>query len=266
MTLLKTLRSQAKRDTVAAVDLGSNSFHMVVARNQHGRLQVVDRLKDMVRLAAGLTDDGGLEPEAQERALACLQRFGQRVRDLPRGSVRAVGTNTLRQASRSQHFLVEAEAALGHPIEIVSGVEEARLVYLGVANSVPEDGQRRLVVDIGGGSTELIVGERTEARLMESLHMGCVNMTARFLANGSMDKSTARRLEEAVLMELEPVQAQYRASGWQHAVGASGTIKAVQAVVQGQGWSDQGISRAALDKLRQAVLTAANVKRLRFPG
>ncbi len=265
MSLLKSLRAAPKdAGTVAAVDLGSNSFHMIVARHQHGSLQVVDRLKEMVRLAAGLDEAGGLAPEARERALACLQRFGQRIRDLPRGSVRAVGTNTLRQAGNEQRFLADAEDALGHPIEVVSGVEEARLVYLGVAHSIPEDGQRRLVVDIGGGSTELIVGERTEARLMESLHMGCVNMTDRFFPDGDIDKVALKRLEQAVLMELEPIQGRYRGAGWQHAVGASGTIKAVEAVVRETGWVEQGVSRDALEKLRQAILKAGHVKRLRF--
>nr|WP_309544971.1 hypothetical protein [Alkalilimnicola ehrlichii] len=137
---------------VAAVDLGSNSFHMLIGRDHHGQLQVLDRLKEPVRLAAGLTDDGRIAQDAEERALAALQRFGQRLRQFEAGTVRAVGTNTLRRARHSRGFLKRAEKALGHPIEVVSGFEEARLVYLGVAYSVADEGRRRLVVDIGGGA------------------------------------------------------------------------------------------------------------------
>src|SRR5690606_11850198 len=158
-------------DTFAAVDLGSNSFHMVVARYTDGRLQIIDRLKDMVRLASGLDEERNLGPEAMDRALKCLERFGQRVREIPRGNVRAVGTNTLRQARNRRAFLARAQQALGHPIEIIAGREEARLIYLGVARTVYGDTGQRLVVDIGGGSTELIIGAGLEPMCMESLYM-----------------------------------------------------------------------------------------------
>jgi exopolyphosphatase/guanosine-5'-triphosphate,3'-diphosphate pyrophosphatase len=159
-------------DVLAAVDLGSNSFHMVVARYSHGQLTIVDRLREMVRLAAGLDPQGRLSRDAVDRAMQCLERFGQRLRDMKAERVRVVGTNTLRQARRKGAFLDRAREALGHPIEIISGVEEARLIYLGVSNTTPSEGGRRLVVDIGGGSTELIIGEGLEARRLESLYMG----------------------------------------------------------------------------------------------
>jgi exopolyphosphatase/guanosine-5'-triphosphate,3'-diphosphate pyrophosphatase len=142
---------------LAAVDLGSNSFHMVVARHAHGQLVIVDRLREMVRLADGLTDDGGLDPVVQRRALACLERFGQRLREVQAGGVRVVGTNTLRKAKRARGFLARAEAALGHHIEIISGIEEARLIHLGVTLTLPRIAGRRLIIDIGGGSTECII-------------------------------------------------------------------------------------------------------------
>ena len=154
-------------DVIAAVDLGSNSFHMVVARYSHGQLIILDRLREMVRLGAGLDEQGRLTREATERALACLERFGQRLHDMKAESVRVVGTNTLRRARRKGAFLDRARDALGHPIEIISGIEEARLIYLGVAHTMPSEPGRRLVVDIGGGSTEVIIGEG-EARRRSS--------------------------------------------------------------------------------------------------
>ena len=137
---------------IAAIDLGSNSFHMIVARLHQGQLVVIDKLREMVRLGEGISDDGELKASVAQRAVDCLERFGQRLRDFPPGSVRAVGTNTLRNASQAGHFLIQAEQALGHPIDIITGVEEARLIYLGVSHGIAEDSSQRLVVDIGGGS------------------------------------------------------------------------------------------------------------------
>ena len=169
----------SSEETLAAVDLGSNSFHLIVAALRQGQLQVLDRLREPVRLGAGLDRDQQLHPEARARALACLERFGQRLRHLSARNVRVVGTNALRRARGTGDFLRQAEAAIGHSIEIISGVEEARLIYLGVSHSLPESGGQRLVVDIGGGSTELIIGEGYEAKYPESLYMGCVSFTER---------------------------------------------------------------------------------------
>ena len=169
--------TDAPSEFVAAIDLGSNSFHMVVGQEVGGRIRVVDRMKEMVRLAAGLNADNELEPDAAERALGALRRFGQRLRDVPPGSVRAVGTNTLRKAHNSDAFLQQAETALGHPIEIIAGREEARIIYLGVAHNSADVAEQRLVIDIGGGSTEFIIGRRFTPLMMESLYMGCVGMS-----------------------------------------------------------------------------------------
>ena len=169
-------------ESVAAVDLGSNSFHMVVAQLSHGQLQVIDRLRDRVALAEGLDEERNLSGQAVERAIACLERFGQRLRGMPTGAVRAVGTNTLRRARNARAFLARAEQALGFPIEVIPGLEEARLIYLGVAHSRADDSQRRLVVDIGGGSTEIILGEGADTIGADSLHMGCVSWSLRFFA------------------------------------------------------------------------------------
>ncbi len=252
-------------DTVAAVDLGSNSFHLIVARPRDGDLQTLDRLREMVRLASGLDEKNRLSDEARERALACLARFGQRLRTLPPGSVRIVGTNTLRKARGSDEFIAEAEALLGHPIEVIAGREEARLIYLGVSHSLAEANGRHLVVDIGGGSTELITGERFEPDEMESLYMGCVSYSRRFFDGGVVTAEAWARARTAALLELRGVRSLYR-RGWQDAVGASGTIKAVGAIANAMGWCEQGISREALDKLGAALVEAGHVDKLTLEG
>ena len=253
-------------EVVAAVDLGSNSFHMIVARIDKGHMQVTDRLKEMVRLGEGLGEDKRLDPQVAERALACLERFGQRLRGFPPGSVRAVGTNTLRQLAPDSDFLPRAEAALGHPIEVIAGREEARLIYLGVAHDLAAGTERRLVVDIGGGSTEIIVGLGFSPRLRESLHMGCVDMSRRHFADGRI---TARAMETAELtgaLEVRPVRELFRRAGWQTAVGSSGTIKSIAAVVAAEGWCEDGISAAALLRLREVLVETGRISAITLKG
>ncbi len=253
-------------DTLAAVDLGSNSFHMIVAREQGGQLRILDRLREPVRLAAGLREDHSLDPAVARRAVDCLARFGQRIRDLQPHNVRAVGTNTLRKAQAGGGFLREAQAALGHPIEIISGIEEARLIHLGVAHSLPDPGGRRLVVDIGGGSTELIIGEGYRPLMLESLYMGCVSMSRRFFADGSVTKAAMREAILAARLELQPVQRAYREAGWSQATGSSGTIRAVRDIVLETGWSDNGITADALKRLRASLVEAGHTDRIAFEG
>jgi exopolyphosphatase/guanosine-5'-triphosphate,3'-diphosphate pyrophosphatase len=214
-------------DVLAAVDLGSNSFHLVVAQYRNGQLLVIDRLREPVQLAAGLDDDGRLDKEAANRALACLKRFGQRISDMHASAVRVVGTSALRRARGKGAFLSRARDALGHPVEIVAGREEARLIYAGVSQSLPAEGGNRLVVDIGGGSTELIVGRGREPLELESVNLGCVVMSQRHFTDG---KLSAKRFERALLMaqqHLEPVQERFLKRGWEAAAGSSGTVRSV---------------------------------------
>lgn len=263
--LTLTVPDDTKTAPIAAVDLGSNSFHMIVARLHDGQLRVLDRLRDPVRLGAGLGPDLRLEPEVRKRALECLQRFGQRLRELGSESVRVVGTNTLRRA-RDADFLEQAQQALGHPIEVIAGVEEARLIYLGVAHSLAAAGGRRLVMDIGGGSTELIIGEGFTPLRMDSLYMGCVSLSERFFSDGRLSKSNFQAAELAAGLELEPIQERFRRLGWQQAAGASGTIRTVRDMVVEAGWSELGITAQALRKLRKALLDAGQVDKLKFKG
>lgn len=250
--------------SVAAVDLGSNSFHMLIANLRDGQLSTQDRIREMVRLGAGLTKSGRLTDTAQERALACLERFGQRVKNLPPGSVRAVGTKTLRTTSDAETFLAKAEQALGHPIEIISGIEEARLIYLGVAHSLAFDDRQRLVMDIGGGSTEYILGKGMLSHYKESLDMGCVSMTNRFFPDGKVSAKAFNRAVLAAQQELEPFALQLQQNRWQEAIGASGTLRAVQKIVLSSGWSNHGITPSALKKLADAVINAGHVDKLRL--
>ena len=253
-------------DVIAAVDLGSNSFHMVVARYSHGQLTILDRLREAVRLGAGLDDQGRLQREAVDTALACLERFGQRLRDMKAESVRVVGTNTLRKARRKGAFLDRARAALGHPIEVISGIEEARLIYLGVARTMPSEPGRRLVADIGGGSTEIIIGEGVHAKKLESLYMGCVSMSARCFGDGEITEKRMKRARIAARLELEPVQATFKTYGWDHAVGSSGTIRAVGDVLRARNSADATITAGAVESLIEHAIRAGSLSRLRMAG
>ena len=252
--------------TLAAVDLGSNSFHLIVAQVTDQDVRLQDRLKEMVRLGAGLDDDGNLSQDAQDRALACLERFGQRLRNIPDENVRIVGTNTLRKAKNSQQFIAAAEEALGHSVEVISGIEEARLIFLGVAHSLAENGFRRLVIDIGGGSTEAIIGQKFKPEKMTSLYMGCVSMSRQFFADGYITKERLQQADTAARLELEGIAHQYIKAGWDQAVGASGSVRSIAKVVLAQEWSDQGITRKSLKQLRKALLNAGHIDKINLTG
>jgi len=253
-------------ESYAAVDLGSNSFHMIVANLVDGRLQIIDRMKEMVRLAAGLNDQQELSEESVQQALECLQRFGQRIGEIPHVNVRAVGTNTLRQARNSADFLSQAHSALGHPIEIIAGREEARLVYSGVAHSLYDEVNKRLVVDIGGGSTEVIIGRGFDAYYTESLYMGCVNVGQRFFEDGKIKAKKMRKAVLFAMQELESIEAPYKKMGWDHALGSSGTIMTIQDVVQAQGWCDSGITASALARLIESLIAIGDSALINFAG
>ena len=251
---------------LAAVDLGSNSFRLQVARVEEDHIYPLDSLKETVRLGAGLGADNMIDQETCERALACLNRFGERLRGLPRNAVRVVGTNTFRVAKNAQEFIQQAEAALGFPIEIIAGREEARLIYIGVSHGMPELNEKRLVVDIGGGSTELIIGTGQQPQQMESLYMGCVSYSQRFFKNGKINKNNMRDADLAARAELQSVRGKYSTEHWQHAVGSSGTAKALAEVMQLNGFSENGITAKGLDKLRDIMLSVGDSNKLQLAG
>ncbi|KAB8318192.1 exopolyphosphatase [Tolypothrix campylonemoides VB511288] len=254
-------------DLLAAVDLGSNSFHMVVARYVLGQLRIVDRLRETVRLAEGLDESGGLASPARQRALECLARFGQRIRDVPPQRVRAIATNTVRRLAAPQQFLVPAEDALGHAIEVVSGREEARLIYLGIAHAQPsKPGQRRLVIDIGGGSTECIIGSGFEAIERESLQLGCVATTRRFFGGGKISRKRWNAALLEVTAEFQQFAGAYRALGWSEALGSSGTNKAIGEICAAMKLTKGAVTDEALVVVRERLLQAERIEDIDLPS
>ncbi len=253
-------------ETLAAIDLGSNSFHLQVGRVEGEQLFYLDAIKEPVRLAAGLTASKHLDAVSQKRALTCLSRFGERLQGMPAGAVRAVGTSALRVAKNAPEFLDKARAALGFEIEIVAGREEARLIYLGVSHSLPLTQAPRLVVDIGGGSTECIIGHGYEPKDRESLRMGCVVFSKQFFPKGVVDKLAMKEAETAARVETQVVAAQFRAGAWEEAVGSSGTAKALGEICRLNGFSDGAITLDGLKWLRERLIKAGNVSQLDVAG
>lgn len=244
-------------DTFAALDLGSNSFHLLVARDQNGSIQVLDRHREMTRLAAGLESTGSLSQERIDLALASLRRISQRIRSLPQHNVRIVGTNALRQASNRDAFISQAEAILGHNIDVISGREEGRLIYAAVAQSIESRADLRLVIDIGGGSTELIAGHRFEPHLSESIQIGCISMTERWFKEGKLSTSRMTNAVQDMQLELEVVEHSFRTHGWELAVGSSGTMLAIQnAIAQ---FSSDGITKSTLKELSRRLVCFGHI-------
>lgn len=250
---------------LAAVDLGSNSFRLQIARVEGDQFYMLDALRESVRLAAGLTADDYLDVPAQERALKALSRFSERLRGLPPESVRAVGTNSLRVAKNAADFIPQAELALGFPIEVIAGREEARLIYMGVAHGLPPSPSNRLVMDIGGGSTEFIIGNGLNPIKLESLYMGCVSFSARFFADGKITKYNLKQAELAARSELQSIVADYRGQ-WSEALGSSGTARMLAEVLEQNGFSEGGITREGLEQLRAYILRVGDVQKLALPG
>ena len=240
---------------------------MIVGELRHGQIAVIDRMRETVRLSEGLDRHGSLTAAAQLRALECLSRFGQRLHELRASSVRTAGTSALRRASDSHAFCKDAEAALGHPIEVISGIEEARLVFHGVTQSLPPNDGMRLVLDIGGGSTELILGCNNRPSVLESLHMGCVGTTEKFFAGGRINRKAFDAARLAARLKLRSVVALFRDSAGPEAIGASGTIISTEAVAREIGVLESvDLTPGAVEKLIDRVLEFDNISELSLPG
>ena len=240
---------------------------MIVGELRHGQLAIIDRIRETVRLAEGLSKRGDLSDAARDRALHCLARFGQRLRDVHANNVRAAGTSTIRRAREDSSFMAEAEAALGHPIEVISGIEEARLIYKGVTHSLPANDGFRLVMDIGGGSTELILGEGTRPRALESLHLGCVSMTERFFGDGRLSRKAFDKARLSARLELRPIKAFFRGSQEVEAIGTSGTINSAAAVALELGVIESGdLTLAAVEELIERLLAFDRIMNIELRG
>ncbi len=239
---------------------------MIVGERRHGQLTVIDRIRETARLAEGLSDEGDLSPDARARALRCLSIFGERLRDMHAASVRAAGTSTIRRAREDTGFMAEAEAALGHPIEIISGIEEARLIYNGVMHSLPRNDGLRLVLDIGGGSSELILGQGAKPLALESLHLGCVAMTERFFPDGRITRKAFDKARVAARLELRPVKAFFRDAESVEAIGTSGTIISAERVASTLGIADKDLTLATVEALIERVLDFEIIESLALRG
>ena len=255
-----------RHDTLAAVDLGSNSFHLQIGRVVDGQIYPLDAVREVVRLGAGLTADKRIDRATQAAALEALAKFAERLRGFARPAVRAVGTNALRVAKNAPQFLREARAVLGFPIEIISGREEARLIYLGVAHALPAGSLQRLVIDIGGGSTELIVGTGLEPQLTESLYMGCVSYSLRYFPGGRVDKARLKAAEIAARQEMAHIVRAYREAGWSEAVASSGTARSLENILRENGFAQEGLTREGLEKLRGLLIKTEKADPDRIPG
>ncbi|ULJ63131.1 Ppx/GppA family phosphatase [Wielerella bovis] len=249
---------------LATVDLGSNSFRLQICHNHNGQPQVIENIKYMVRLASGLDENKYLDEASQQRALECLAQFGERLRGFETKDVRAVATNTFRVAKNIGEFLPRAEAALGFPIEVVAGREEARLIYTGVMHTYANNGQKLLVVDIGGGSTEFILGSTPIPTHTESLPLGCITYSARFFSEKITQKSFQAAIN-AARSEIQRISKEYKHQGWDVALGTSGTAKSIAAVIGAQDMGGR-ITLAAMRVLADKIIAAGNVKKAKFEG
>jgi len=249
---------------LAAIDLGSNSFRLEIGQAIGSHIARNGYWKETVRLAAGIGADNRLSRRAIENSCICLARMNERLRGMDPALVRAVGTQTLRQALNAEQFLTEAQRVLGYPIEIISGREEARLIFEGCTHTLPPSRRRRLVVDIGGASTEVIVGRGFTPARAESFKIGCVGTTLRYFPDGRIDRASFRRAQVACAAELEEARTAFHSYGWDEAYGSSGTIGAAALILRSHGWADGTVTASGLARLRQALLDFGEIRRVEF--
>jgi exopolyphosphatase/guanosine-5'-triphosphate,3'-diphosphate pyrophosphatase len=248
----------------AAIDLGSNSFHMLIVREVNGSVQTLAKIKRKVRLAAGLDQHNSLSIEAMQRGWDCLALFAERLQDIPTSQIRIVGTATLRTATNIDQFLTRANTILGHDIQVISGEEEAATIYQGVSHTSGGQG-RRLVVDIGGASTELIIGHGFDAEALTSLNMGCVTWLERHFNDRQLNAHNFRQAIDAAKQSLSPILARYQQLGWETCVGASGTVQALQEIMLAQGM-DEVITLDKLYRLQKQAMLADALEELEIEG
>ena len=254
--------SIAPATLLACVDLGSNSFRLEIGRVEGDQIYRLDTWRETLRFGAGLDPQGRIRSSAMKAALECLARFRERLAGLHPSAVRAVATNTFRVATNAREFLPQAERALGFPIDVIGGHEEARLIYLGVAHELPPSRDPRLVVDIGGGSTEFIIGRGLEPERLESLKIGCVGLTQRFFREGLVTAEAFAAAETAARVEIEAIAREFGRAHWREAYASSGTAAALAEILEQNGFSGGGITPVGLARLKQRMLAARHIARL----
>ncbi len=261
----KTTDTLPEGSLLAALDLGSNSFHLLIAKIEHGEMRPIEALAEKVQLGAGLEHEQ-LSQEAIERGLGCLDRFAQLLGSIEPERVRVVGTNALRAAHNRHEFTIPARRILGTRVDVIYGREEARLVYLGVAHTQADDVTSRLVIDIGGGSTEIIIGQRFEPQRLESLQMGCVSYGKTCFPGGRISRKNYRQAYDKARLLLAPIRHEYHARHWQDCVGSSGTLRAIDTILTRRGWCDNGIDRQGLRKLEDKLLKFKVMNDIKLDG
>lgn len=254
------------QEMLATVDLGSNSFRLQICQYQNNRIQVVDSIKEMVRLAAGLDEHKMLDQASQQRALACLAKFGERLRGFKPEQVRAVATNTFRVAKNISQFLPLAEKKLGFPIDIIAGREEARLIYNGVVHTLPPKGENMLVIDIGGGSTEFVIGHALHPSITESLNMGCVTYSIRFFQRGKINQKNFQHAFDTARTEIQRISAALKKIGWKIAIGTSGSARAIRDVINATDSTTDVITATQMQKIAQNIIDAGSTKKAKLAG
>lgn len=250
----------------AAIDLGSNSFRLEIGQMDSGQLRRVEYIKETVRQGNGLDAERNLTDEAMERGWACLARFGERIANFKPSQVRAVATQTLREARNSDVFLTKAKRLLGFPIEVIAGREEARLIYLGVSHLLPQSDERRLVVDIGGRSTEMILGQNESANTLESYRVGSVGWSMKYFNDGLWTPSAFKAAEIGAKAVLDEAQVFFDRSHWDKCYGSSGTVGAVTDILSAAGWPEGRVTRDGLAWLKERLLKAQKPDNLRLDG
>ncbi|MBI0133215.1 exopolyphosphatase [Snodgrassella sp. W8132] len=254
------------QDMLATVDLGSNSFRLQICHNQNGHLQVIDSIKEMVRLAAGLDEQKNLDQDSQQRALDCLARFGERLRGFNLDQVRVVATNTFRVAKNISQFIPLAEARLGFPIDIIAGREEARLIYTGVVHTLPPKGENMLVIDIGGGSTEFVIGQDLQPAITESLNLGCVSYSMRFFPRGKIHHKNFQAAVNNARAEIQRISVALKNIGWHHAIGTSGSARSIRDVIAAGDTTIDAITATQMHKIANHIIAAGSTKKAKLEG
>ena len=258
--------NQSIETLLAAVDLGSNSFRLEIGRYDNGQIHRVDYLKETVRQGGDLDEERNLKPEAIERGLKCLARFGEAIKNFPKHHVRAVATQTLREAKNRDVFLKLAKKSLGFDVEVISGVEEARLIYEGVSRFLPQSDEKRLVIDIGGRSTEFILGQHLNAHTTDSMRVGSVTWSLKYFADGVLSEKNFQRAEIAAESFLDAVADTYQNQFWDTAYGASGTVGAIAEILAGAGFDENKVTRKGLEWLRTQLIKAKKIDKLDLVG
>ena len=251
---------------IAALDLGSNSFHLIVARRNDVGYQVIDKHKETVRLASGFDEQGNLKREAIGKAVKALERLGERVRKIPSRNLRIVGTNTLRKAKNADVLIEAAERVLGHSVDVIAGAEEARLIFSGVTRGLNLEDRKYLVIDIGGGSTEIIAGYCEKPELLNSLHMGCISVTLNHFPQGMLSRESFDAAYMSVAQELEPILRSYKEYGWDAVIGSSGTALAIKDMLVKNNWDREGITIKGLNCLTEYLIEKGSTRALNLKG